>query len=124
MKKRILVIDDEKIIIKSLEKLLGKSGFEAVIASTGLDAIMIAEEMDVDLIVTDIKMPWTNGIDTIRELFHTMELQNKSRPPVIFITGYADKELEEKAKELNPAAYMHKPFDNKELIETIKNALK
>lgn len=124
MKKTILVVDDEKMIIKSLEKLLGKSGFEVVIANTGLDAIMIAEEMDIDLIVTDIKMPWTNGIDTIKELFHTMDLNDKSRPPVIFITGYADKELEEKAKELNPAAYIHKPFDNNELVETIQNALK
>jgi len=123
MKKTILVIDDEKMIIKSLEKLLGISGFEAVIASTGLDAIMIAEEMDIDLIVTDIKMPWTNGIETIKELFDTLDSKNKIRPPVIFITGYADKELEKQAKELNPVAYIHKPFDNQHLIETIKNSL-
>lgn len=99
------------------------NGFEAVIASTGLDAIMISEEMDIDLIVTDIKMPWTNGIETIKELFDTLDSKNKNRPPVIFITGYADKELEKQAGELNPAAYIHKPFDNQHLIETIKNAL-
>src|SRR3990172_8230527 len=105
MKKKILVIDDEKIIVKSLEKLLGRDGFDVIGVSTGLDAIMVAEEMDIDLIVSDIKMPWTNGIDTIKELFDTLKSKNKDRPPVIFITGYADKELEKNAKELNPVAY-------------------
>lgn len=123
MKKKILVIDDEKIIVKSLEKLLGRNGFDVIGVSTGLDAIMVAEEMDIDLIVSDIKMPWTNGIDTIKELFDTLKSKNKDRPPVIFITGYADKELEKNAKELNPVAYMHKPFDNQSLVTTIKNAL-
>lgn len=124
MKKVILVVDDEKIIVKSLEKLLNKSGFEVIGVNNGLDVIMTFEEVDVDLVVSDIKMPWTNGIDTIKELFETLKSKNKLCPPVIFITGYADEELEAQAKELNPLAYVHKPFDNKNLIETIEKALK
>lgn len=123
MKKRILIIDDEKIIVKSLEKLLSKNGYEVIGTNTGLDAIMIFEEMDVDLVISDIKMPWTNGIDTIKELFHSLESKNKPVPPVIFITGYADKDLEEQAKELKPVAYIHKPFDTDQFITTIKDNL-
>lgn len=123
MKKKILVLDDEKIIVKSLEKLLAKRGFEVVGVTAGLDAIMVFEEMDIDLVVSDIKMPWTNGIETIKELYDTLKLKNKDLPPVIFITGYADKELEEQAKELHPVAYILKPFDNQELINTIEKAL-
>jgi CheY-like chemotaxis protein len=124
MKKKILVIDDERLIVKSLEKLLGRSGFDVVGVNTGLDAIMVAEETAIDLIVSDIKMPWSNGIDTIKELFDTLKSKNKNRPPVIFITGYADKKLEKQAKELNPVAYLHKPFDNQNLVKTIENTLK
>lgn len=123
MKKRILLIDDEDLVIRSLGKLLTKSGYEVSVVSTGMDAVVMVEDNNFDLIISDIKMPWINGVETVKELNTAIESKQQPLPPVIFITGYADKECEEKAKELNPIAYMHKPIDIQELLSAVQKAL-
>ncbi len=123
MSKKILVIDDEDLIIISFHKLLTKSGYEVSVANTGLAALEMAENKKFDLIISDIRMPWVNGVETIKEFKHILEAKNKLLPAIIFITGYADQELEEAAKELSPIAYMSKPIDIQELLMTVKKAL-
>lgn len=124
MSKKILVIDDEELIVKSLSKLLEKNGFEVFIIKRGQDAIAIVEEQDVDLIICDIRMPGMNGIETIRNIPNVYKQKEPPNPPVIFITGYADKNLEKEAKSLNPVAYIYKPFDISTLVEKINEVLK
>lgn len=116
MAKKILVIDDEEIIIKSLSKLLEKNGYEVFIAKNGQDAIVMTEEEDFDLIVADIRMPGINGVETVESI--------KKKIPTIFITGYADEIIEKKAKVLHPIAYIYKPFDIAELVNKVKEVLK
>ena len=65
MAKKILVIDDEELIIRSLTKLMESKGYEVVVAKRGQDAIVIAEEEDFDVIVSDIRMPGVNGIEAV-----------------------------------------------------------
>ena len=124
MSKKILVIDDEELIVKSLSKLLERSGFEVFIIKRGEDAIAIVEEEDVDLIVSDIRMPGMNGIELVKNILSVFEQKKSPKPAIIFITGYADKESEEKAKNLNPVAYIYKPFDIKTLVDKINEVLK
>lgn len=124
MSKKILVIDDEELIVKSLSKLLEKNGFEVFIIKRGQDAIAIIEEEDVDLIISDIRMPGMNGIETIRNILDIYKQKASPCPKVIFITGYADKKVEKEAKDLNPAAYIYKPFDISTLVEKISEVLK
>jgi CheY-like chemotaxis protein len=124
MPKTILVIDDEELIIKSLKKLLEKNGFIVFVAKNGQDAIIMAEEENFDLIIADIRMPGINGVETIQDLYKNLEKGNLKKIPAIFITGYADEEIRQRAEALNPIAYIYKPFDISELVDRVKGALK
>ncbi len=121
MKKKILVIDDEELIIKSLEKLLEKNGFDVYVAKNGQDAIVMAEEESFDLIIADIRMPGINGVDTVKAI---LEKGVSVKRPVIFITGYADEEIKNQAKAINPTAYIYKPFDISILVNEVKKVIK
>jgi len=123
MGKKILIIDDEELIIRSLAKLLEVNKFEAFVAKTGRDALVMVEEEDFDLIISDIRMPGLNGIEAIKEIYKILQEKNIEKPPVIFITGYASKEREQEAKALNPIKYIYKPFDITNLVNIIKKAL-
>jgi len=123
MAKKILVIDDEEIIIKSLSKLLEKEGYEVFVAKNGQDAIIMVEEGDFDLILADIRMPGMNGVETVEHIYKEMSSKQKRKIPAIFITGYADEMIEKKTKILNPAAYIHKPFNIGELLSNIKKVI-
>ena len=124
MAKRILVIDDEELIIKTLINLLELNRYEVLVAKNGRDGIAIIEEEDFDLIITDIRMPGMNGVETARSIYNLLEEQGRKRIPVIFLTGYADKDIEEKARALSPAAFIYKPFDMPVLLGKIKQVLK
>ena len=124
MSKKILVIDDEELIIKSLVKLLEKHGYEVLVAKNGQDALAMAEEEKFDLIVADIRMPGINGVDTIKSIYESLEENHLQKIPTIFITGYADDEIKTKAMKLSPVAYIYKPFDIADLVSKIKRELK
>ncbi len=124
MAKKILVIDDEELIIKSLTKLLEKNGFAVFVAKNGQDALVMAEEEKFDLIIADIRMPGINGVDTIHSIYESLGKKNLEKIPAIFITGYADEEIKQKAEALKPIAYIYKPFDIAELVDKIKEVLK
>jgi len=123
MAKKILVIDDEELIVRSLKKLLEKNAFTVFLAKNGQDALIMAEEEDFDLIIADIRMPGMNGVETIQSIYENLNKTDKKKIPVIFITGYADEEVKRKAKALKPIAYIYKPFGIAELVEKIKEAL-
>ncbi|MFA5119279.1 MAG: response regulator [Candidatus Omnitrophota bacterium] len=123
MAKKILVIDDEELIIKSLSKLLEKNGYEVFVTKNSQDALIMTEEEDFDLVLADIRMPGMNGVETLTQIYINQSKEKNKRIPVIFITGYADEEVEAKAKKLEPVAYIYKPFDIDKLLDTIKKAL-
>ncbi len=124
MAKNILVIDDEELIIRSLRKLLEKNAFAAFVAKNGQDALAMVEEENFDLIVADVRMPGMNGIETINAIYENLEKRGLKRIPVIFITGYADEEIEQRAETLKPVAYIYKPFEITELVDKVKGVLK
>jgi CheY-like chemotaxis protein len=122
--KKILVIDDEELIVRSLAKLLEKSGYDVFVVKTGEDALVVVEEESFDLIISDIRMPGMTGVEAVEQISGYLSSNKQNCPPVIFITGYADKECEAKAKKLNPAAYILKPFDVQDLVSKIADILK
>ena len=123
MLKKIVVIDDEEILVRSFSKLLEKKGYEVFGFKKGSDAIAFSEEEDIDLIICDIRMPGKNGVETIQEIFSSLEKNSKKLMPVIFATGYADKIMEKAAEDLKPVAILKKPFDINQLIETVNKAI-
>ena len=123
MAKKILVIDDEEILIKTFSHLLEKQGYEVLFALRGPDAMALAEAEDFDLVLSDIRLPGQNGVEIVRNIYELLKKEKRNCPAVIFITGYADQDLERQAKELNPIAFLSKPFDTLKLLKLIKEKI-
>ena len=120
MGKKILVIDDEKLVVESLKKLLKREGYDANIAKNGTEAMEQIQKNDFDLIVSDIRMPDINGIEIVKKIRDYLK-QNKKKPvPEILITGYVSKENLEEAEKLNVADYIYKPFNIKDFLDVVK----
>jgi len=123
MAKNILIIDDEELITKSLLKFLNKEGYEAAIAKSGAEALEKVKKTDFDLIISDVRMPEMDGIETIKQIRGYLEKANKKPVPEVLITGYADVDKYQAAMQLEVADYLYKPFDNNDFLKIIKKTI-
>lgn len=121
MAKRILVIDDEGIITKTVSNLLRREGYITEVAESGSEAIKKVKNIDFDLIIADIRMPQMSGLETIKHIKKYIKDKVKSDIPIIFITGYADSDAHIKAKKFGEVIF--KPFDMKEFLATVAKTL-
>ena len=119
--KKILVIDDDLLVLKTFERLLKKENY-AVISCASYDEAMAAYEKEAfDLVLSDIRMPGKNGVETVSEIHEKLKKAGKKAVPIIFITGFADVGKELKANFLGEILY--KPVDNDKLLYTIRDYL-
>lgn len=123
MKAKILLVDDDKLVLMTLKRLLTREGYEVTAALSGQGALRRMEEDGFDLIISDIKMPQMDGIETVKKIREYLSLSHKTPIPEVFITGYAREEIYQKALELNAAGYIEKPFDVKTLQDTVKKLI-
>jgi len=123
MPRKVLVVDDEEILTKTFSRLLRTKGFEAQVARRAEEALKLAAETDFDLMLCDVRMPGQDGVSTTRQIRKLRQDQGKPAIPVIFLTGYADKQLEEEALSLDPLAFLFKPFDAFKLLELIEEKI-
>jgi two-component system chemotaxis response regulator CheY len=123
MSKNILLIDDDKLILMTLKRLLAKEGYKVTTALSGTIALKRIEEGDFDLIMSDIKMPEMDGIETVKKIREYLLQHGKTLLPEVFITAYAKEAIYQEALALNAAGYIEKPFDIKTLILTVKKAI-
>ncbi len=115
---KILVVDDEEIVCQSIKKILSRKGYEIENALNVEDAVKKINQTSFDLVITDLMMPKTNGMELMQIIRdHYPELE------VIMITGYASIETAVKATKLGASSYLPKPFTPDELAEATKNAL-
>lgn len=119
MAKNILVIDDDELILKTLKRLLTKEGYKITIAPSGARAFNEIMQRDFDLIISDIKMPEMDGIETVKKIREHLASDNRKPIPEIIITGYAKEKIYQDALKLNAAAYIDKPFNMRPLLEAI-----
>ena len=114
----ILIVDDEKNYLVVLEALLGPEGYEILTAGRARDALRQIREADVDLVITDMKMPGMSGMELLEEV-------KKIHPhlPVIMMTAYGTIEMAVAAMKKQAFDYITKPFQNEELKLTVKKAL-
>jgi DNA-binding NtrC family response regulator len=120
MAKKILLIDDERLVRMSLEKLLLKNGFEVIACESGAQAIAAVKSKNISLIICDVRMPKIDGITTLKEIRSFLESHHRSPIPEILITGYADARLAEEAEKMNVAEYIYKPFDLRDFLDCVK----
>ena len=119
---RILVVDDNAAMRRSLDEILTRAGHEVIQAADGAEATSISRGVQVDLVILDLFMPVKDGIETLREL-------RKRAPGVPIITisgGGADDsgvDLLKAAVLLGAVRSMEKPFTPAEMLEAVGKAL-
>ncbi len=114
----ILIVDDEKNYLVVLEALLGAEGYEIVTANDAKAALATVREADLDLVITDMKMPGMSGMDLLEECKKT-----KPELPVIMMTAFGTIEMAVEAMKKHAYDYIEKPFENEQIKQTIKKAL-
>jgi len=120
MKKKILVVDDDKIMLKMLDKSLSGNGFSLAQAANGKDAVFIAKTWQPDLIVLDIMMPEMDGCEAAEILKRD---PNTKDIPIIFLTSLLSKAEEDKSSGCPGRTYLAKPFDEPKLLEEIRRQM-
>ncbi len=114
----ILVVDDEPSLLNLMFRVVEEIGHQAFVARSGEEAIVIAEEQEIDLIITDLNMPGISGVELGQKL-----LKDEPDRPVILMTAYADVESARLAVAHDFYDYFLKPFDIKDMISTVTRAL-
>ncbi|MDP6707485.1 MAG: response regulator [Alphaproteobacteria bacterium] len=121
MKNKILIVDDEAEIRKTIRLQLENTAFEIVEATNGEEAIeALGREniLELNLIICDIRMPKINGIEAIA-YFH----QNYAGIPIIVLTGYPDVKLAVDLLKEGAADYLTKPVEKAELVAAVNRAV-
>lgn len=113
----VLLVDDEPQILTILSETLESVGYEVHTCNSGPEALDVLEAHQVDLMVSDLRMPEMSGTELllkVRERKHNM--------PVIFLTGFGDMKSAVEAMRLGAFDYLNKPVDIERLVQTLKNA--
>jgi DNA-binding response OmpR family regulator len=114
--KRILICDDDPVILRLLEVNLQLEGFNVLLAHHGEEALEVASRESPDLIVLDIMMPRLDGYQTCRRL---REQDNTKDIPIVFLSAKAQASDVELGKSYGVDDYLTKPFDPDDLIELV-----
>ena len=120
MSKRILAVDDQEDNRRILRDLLTSAGYEVIEATTGEDAVTLAEAQSPDLILMDIQLPGIDGYEATRRIKANARL----RPiPLIVVTSYALSGDDAKAFGAGADAYVSKPFSPRALLAKVREYL-
>jgi two-component system NtrC family response regulator len=114
----ILIVDDEKNYLTILSALLEDEGFEVLTAPGGAEALEVHKSSDLDLILTDMKMPKMDGIELLENI-----KENDPDLPVIMMTAHGTVDKAVEAMQKGAYTYVLKPFDNERLIIFVKKAI-
>jgi DNA-binding response OmpR family regulator len=115
MKKTILVIEDEEFISNLVAHILRREGYEVLVASDFKSSIAIIDNTALDLIITDVMLPYTGGLEILE---YVKGSEKQKDIPVILVTGM-DKEILFSSK-IRAEAILTKPFDVSQLLTLVK----
>jgi DNA-binding response OmpR family regulator len=114
---KVLAVDDDPVILRLIEVNLSLEGFEVALAAGGDDALAKAREVDPDVILLDVMMPGVTGWDVARRL---KDDSATTATPLVFLSARTQEDDRRKGQQLGVAAFVSKPFDPVELVETIR----
>jgi response regulator NasT len=115
-KGKILVVDDDRLVLATVTHGLAQAGYEVIDADNGDDAILLAREHRPDLALLDIRMEGKSGFDVaayLREYLQT---------PFMFLSAFSDERTVEQVKALGAVAYLVKPLDVGQIVPTVEAA--
>jgi DNA-binding NtrC family response regulator len=118
MKRRILIVEDDEIFLRPLQRTLEVAGYEVLTAPSGEDAVDLLKGDDVDLVLTDQRLPGMNGVELVRRV--------RAEHPdlaVVVMTAYGTIESAVEAMRLGAADYLVKPFEAAEVLMVVRHAI-
>jgi CheY-like chemotaxis protein len=118
LRKKILIVDDEKELCKVISWDFEDAGFEVIQANGGIEAFKILQEDHFDIVLSDIKMPKGDGVELLRNISE----QNISMKAFFLMTGYADYP-EKTLKDLGMTKLFQKPIDTDDVIEFLQKEI-
>ena len=121
MPERILIVDDEASLARALALRLEAAGLEPLVVHTGEEALEVVERLIPDAIVLDVRMPGLSG--------HEVHERLRANPrtngiPVIFLSANVQDAARESALASGAAAYLTKPYEPREVIEVLRDAVR
>jgi len=116
--KRILIVDDEEMIVRTVKAYLDREGFKTYTAYDGEEAIRAFEDKGPDLIILDLMLPKASGIEVTRAI------RAKSSVPIIMLTAKAAEADRVVGLELGADDYVVKPFSPRELVARVRAVLR
>jgi CheY-like chemotaxis protein len=126
IRKKILAVDDDLVVLKSLKIKLNAGGYDVITSSDGSSAVSAVRTQKPDLILLDLTFPPDVG-GVAWDGFLIMEwlkrVEEAAKIPIVVITGGDPAKFEERAKKLGASAFFHKPVDHDGLLDVISKAL-
>ena len=116
LKKCILAVDDDVIILTRISSIL-RNDYELVTINSGMRALRYLELEKPDLILLDIRMAQMDGIETLRKI---REMEGRKDIPVIMLTGVESKDIVLESARLGICDYLLKPFSTTELLKRVR----
>lgn len=113
---KVLICEDEEVMLTALEFRLRKHGFEVILAEDGRKALQKIKEEEPDVLVADIMMPYVTGLEVLHHIRHEL----KSSLPVIIISALDNQDIVLEAFEIGANDFISKPFKPDELVLRIK----
>jgi DNA-binding response OmpR family regulator len=116
-KKRILVVDDDRGILRTFKGILEKAGYVVDTVETGREALEKIEKQKFSLLLIDVKLPDMDGTEILRRMV------NDSETVKIIVTGFSSQEVGEKAADYGADDFLVKPVKGEELLSAVKERL-
>ena len=124
MPKKILVIDDEEILTRTFARLFRKQGYEVTTATSSEEALEHVRKNEFDLILSDIRMPGKNGVETSVDIASLRAAQGKKNIPVIFLTAKDSPDDIMAEKAAGALTHLTKPVNAKTLLSEVKKVFR
>src|ERR1700712_158151 len=116
-KGKILVVDDDRLVLATVTHGLAKAGYEIIDADNGDDAILLARQHRPDLALLDIRMEGMSGFDVAAYLRESLQT------PFMFLSAFADDDTVAQVKALGAVGYLAQPLDTAQIVPTVEAAL-
>ncbi len=116
---KILVAEDEDIMLKTIDLRLRKDGYEVFLAEDGLIALEKIGRLSFDLIITDIMMPYASGL----EIINIVRKNQDKKIPIIILSAMGQEDVVLEAFQLGADDYITKPFSPNELSVRVKRLI-
>ena len=124
--KKVLVVDDNEVVLKTISLKLQGAGFNVITALDGSEAVAAARKEEPDLILLDINFPPdVDGVpwDGFRIMNWFNRLDPAKKVPIIIITGLEDMKSKERATSSGAVAFFHKPINHDDLLKVVRATL-